>query len=208
MPPTPRTEPRPLVDADIERLQRLLDRLPAPLEPPDAGALDGYLCGVLLQPGEVPAADWLPWVADVHGRPLPAGHDAAPLHGLVRRRHEELRRAIAARQWFDPWVFAEAGDGPEAVVPWVAGFAAALERVPQLADVDDERLLEPLALLYLHLGHDALPDIEGLAELVDTLEPAQDVAEAVQDLVRCVMLIADVVQPRAVPAKQQAPGAG
>ena len=37
-------------ELDIDRLQALLDAVPAPLEPLDVSMLDGYLCGVLVQP--------------------------------------------------------------------------------------------------------------------------------------------------------------
>eukprot|EP01038_Epipyxis_sp_PR26KG_P002484 gene2484-3513_t len=62
----------PLDDHDLSRLQTLLDDLPAPLQPLDVSALDGYLCGVLLQPQRVPDARWLPHVADIDGRAAPA----------------------------------------------------------------------------------------------------------------------------------------
>jgi len=39
----------PLAEADLNRLQVLLDKIPEPLEPLDISMLDGYLCGVLLQ---------------------------------------------------------------------------------------------------------------------------------------------------------------
>ncbi|MFN9102596.1 MAG: UPF0149 family protein, partial [Betaproteobacteria bacterium] len=58
----------PLSDAELTELEQLLDSLPAPLEPLDISALDGYLCGVLLQPRLVPAAQWLRWVGDVEGQ--------------------------------------------------------------------------------------------------------------------------------------------
>ncbi|MFM9010069.1 MAG: UPF0149 family protein, partial [Planctomycetota bacterium] len=61
----------PLTDAEVSELEQLLDRLPAPLEPLDISALDGYLCGVLLQPHPVPEARWLRWVGDVEGQALP-----------------------------------------------------------------------------------------------------------------------------------------
>ncbi|HLO94809.1 MAG TPA: UPF0149 family protein, partial [Burkholderiaceae bacterium] len=44
----------PLSEQDMERLQELLDAVPAPLEPLDISMLDGYLVGVLLQPRPVP----------------------------------------------------------------------------------------------------------------------------------------------------------
>ena len=85
--PTHRPPPAPFTEAELDTLQRLLDAVPAPLEPLDVSMLDGYLCGVLLQPRPVPVERWLPHVTDVDGRPLPAGFDAGALHALVRRRH-------------------------------------------------------------------------------------------------------------------------
>jgi uncharacterized protein len=197
----------PLTDAELEDLQRALDAVPPPLEALDLSALDGYLCGVLLQPSAVPAERWLPGVTDVDARPLPPGFDATRLHALVRRRHAELERAIARRDWFDPWIFQlEDADAPgESVLPWVAGFAAAQDLFPRLMALDDPALVEPLALLYLHFDREDLEDADALLEVIDTLEPPDDLAEAVQDVVRAVMLIADVSRPRQVAAPRRAP---
>jgi uncharacterized protein len=208
----PRTRPAgpPLGEHDIDRLQALLDALPAPLEPLDAAMLDGYLCGVLLQPQPVPAERWLPHVADADGRALPAGLDVQPLLSLVQRRHAELADAIARRQWFDPWVFeleagpAEAGGedrddaahaASEAVYPWVAGFAAAMELFPGLMNLPAPGLLEPLALLYRHVAADDLEDADELLAVIDSLEPPADLEHAVEELVRATLLLADVSRP-------------
>lgn len=197
------TPPRaPLNDADLDRLQDLLAAVPAPLEPLDVMALDGYLCGVILQPRLVPAADWLAHVLDLEGRPAPAGHDPAPLFELVRRRHAELQRAIDARDWFDPWIYPDEEEAPpsDSVLPWVAGFAAALDLFPDLMAMDAPELIEPLALVYLHFDPADLEDADALAAVIETIEPPSDLAEAVQDLVRAMMLIADVTRPRRVSA--------
>lgn len=197
----------PLDDADLDRLQDLLAALPAPLEPLDVMALDGYLCGTLLQPRPVPEADWWPHVIDLEGRPLPTGHAANELQALVRRRHAELQRAIAARDWFDPWIFPddEATNPSETVLPWVAGFAAALDLFPDLMAMDSPELIEPLALVYLHFDPADLEDAEALSAVIETIEPPADLAEAVQDLVRAVMLIADVTRPRAPVSRPKPP---
>lgn len=199
MTPVPTDPSPPLTEDDIEQLQGLLDAVPAPLEPLDVSALDGYLCGVLLQPKPVLRPAWWPGVTDIDGRALPAGFDAAPLQALVQRRHDEIDRAIQRRDWFDPWIFQlDDADAPsEAVLPWVAGFAAAQDRCPALMACDDPALVEPLALLYLHFDRDDLDDADALLAVIDTLEPPEDLAEAVQDVVRAVMLIADVTRPRA-----------
>jgi uncharacterized protein len=173
----------------------------------DVSALDGFLCGVLLQPQRIADSRWLPHVTDADGRPLPSDFDAARLHALVRRRHTELGMAIERRQWFDPWVFelddneahpVDDGRAPppiEAVLPWVAGFATAQALFPALMALDAQALTEPLALLYRHLDADDLEDADELLEEIESLEPPADLSEAVEELVRATLLIADVSQP-------------
>jgi len=203
----------PLGEREIAELQALLDAVPAPLEPLDLSAVDGFLCGVLVQPKPVPRARWLPYVTDIEARPLPGGFDPRPLHALVRRRAAELQRAIERREWFDPWVFESDGARDEdvraedadasgdadvdAVLPWVAGCTAALETFPALLGSDDEALTAPLALLYRHVGTDTLDDADALRAEIDVLEPPEDLAAAVEELVRATLLLADVAGLRA-----------
>jgi len=197
-------KPTALTDAELTELERQLDELPPPLEPLDPGMLDGFLCGVLLQPASVPEANWLAHVHDVDARPAPAGVMLAPLHGLVRRRHAELDAAIGARRWFDPWVWEldEEASPSEAVLPWAAGFATALSLFPGLLRQHEAAILEPLALVYRHLPAEDLEDAELLVEEIDSLEPPADLTDAVEGLVRATLLIADVSRPRrATPRK-------
>ena len=191
----------PLGERDVEALQALLAAVPAPLEPLDVAALDGFLCGVLVQPEPVASARWLPFVTDVDGRPLPAGFDARPLHALVARREDELRRAIGRREWFDPWLFELDDNGAsddasaassDPAYPWVAGFAAALGTFPGLLAADEDALTGPLALLYRHLDADDLEDADALLAEIDSLEPPADLGAAVEELVRATLLLADV----------------
>ena len=200
----------PLDDREIDALQHLLDSVPAPLEPLDVSSLDGFLCGVIVQPTPIAPARWRPFVTDVEGRALPASFDASRLHALVGRREAELRRAIEKRQWFDPWVFeldassqgeggagsrddvaGELDPGDDPAYPWVAGFAAALETFPALLAADEAALTGPLALLYRHLGADDLEDADALLAEIESLEPPADLAAAVEELVRATLLLAD-----------------
>jgi uncharacterized protein len=203
MPPAPpASRAEPLSDADREQLEDLLDALPPGYAPPDLSAFDGFLVGVLLQPEAVPTSRWLPWVHDFDaGGPAPPALDLAPLHALVRRRHAELAAAITARRWFDPWVFefdaADAGEivtPQQVVLPWVAGWAAALEHFPALLAEAGDDAREPLATLYAMFDADDLDDIGDLAELIDQVEPPESVADAVEDLVRSTLLLADAMR--------------
>ena len=223
--PPPRPQRRvitqPLSGAELDELQALLDSVPAPLEALDVSMLDGFLCGVLLQPHSVPATRWLAHITDADGRVLPSGFDATRLHALARRRHAELLDAVTRRQWFDPWVFElddetapsvadserfdpddDADDDPapvavDAVYPWVAGFATALELFPGLMALDAQALNEPLALIYRHLDAEDLEDAAELLAEIESLEPPADLSEAVEELVRATLLLADVSRPLA-----------
>lgn len=198
-----------LSDAELVQLERLLDRIPAPAEPLDVMMLDGYLCGVLLQPKPVPEAQWWRHVVDADGRAVSLGFPDEPLRALVRRRHAELDAAIGERDWFDPWVFELDGaeDPLEAVLPWVAGFATAMEFFPALMRSDSPELAEPLAVLYRCFDPEDLEDADELLALIEELEPPADLAEAVESLVNSVLLLADVSRPLAStrPAKKPAP---
>jgi uncharacterized protein len=206
-----------LTDAELAALERWLDRIPAPAEPLDVMMLDGFLCGVLLQPKSVPEAQWWRHVVDVDGRSIPLGFDDEPLRALVRRRHAELDAAIRERQWFDPWVFEldDEEDPLETVMPWVAGFATAMEFFPSLMRSDSPEVAEPLAVLYRSFDPEDLEDADELLALIEELEPPADLAEAVEALVNSVLLLADVTRPlpstrppRAAPARPRRPAAG
>ena len=223
--PPPREPTRaapPWSERELDELQSQLDRVPAPLEPLDVSMVDGFLCGVLVQPRPVPAERWLAHISDADGRALPRGFDAARLHALALRRHAELNAAIVQRQWFDPWVFelteeaeetsaheedeeeqeaSEAPDAVDAVYPWVAGLATALEVFPQLMELDSPALTEPLALLYRHLDPDDLEDADDLLAAIESLEPPAELSEAVEGLVRATLLLADVGRPLAAPSR-------
>lgn len=188
-----------LDERELANLQALLDALPPPLEPLDVSMLDGYLCGVLLQPRPVPASQWLRHVHDVDGRAAPASLNLEPLHRIAKRRHAELDRAIEHRQWFDPWVYElddEDASPSDTVMPWVAGFATAMELFPGLMRLPEATTLEPLALLYMHLDPDDLEDADALIAEIETIEPPRDLPEAVESLVRATLLLADVSRPR------------
>jgi uncharacterized protein len=54
-----------------------------------------------------------------------------------------------------------------------------------------------MALIYMHFDAQDLEDADALQPMIDTLEPPADLGEAVQDIVRSVMLLADVARPPA-----------
>lgn len=195
-----------LHEAELQELDDLLAQVPAPLQPLDLSALDGFLAGVLLQPQRIPASRWLPFATDDEGRTLPAAWAGrARLQALIQQRHAELDALIEGRQWFDPWLtdVEEATLPNEAVQPWVLGFAAACGEFPALTEgpgSDEPELIEALAQLYQHLEPADLEDADALLEEIDTLEPPASMEEAVESLVRGCLLLADVSRPVRRPA--------
>jgi uncharacterized protein len=207
MPNSPAQSSELSVSTNLAALEALLDAVPAPLEPLDVSAIDGYLCGILLQPVNIPASRWLRFVTDGDGRV--STQDFAELHAIVRARHSTLERAISQRSWFDPWIFEMDDDDSISlsISPWVAGFALAMEHFPDLMALDAKALTEPLALLYRHLDPDDLEDADELLAEIDTLEPPAHLGEAVEELVRATLLLADVSRPRQSNASHGRPAA-
>jgi uncharacterized protein len=101
---------RDLTDAEFAELDELLQQTPEPLEPVDAVMLDGYLCGVLVQPTLLSPSDFLPYIFDFDGRELPEldtpEHNAwlERTTALIARRYAALNRCMAQDGWFDPLV--------------------------------------------------------------------------------------------------------
>ena len=199
---------RDLSDTEIGHLDEMLAGLvtaaPEGGPPLEVSSLDGYLCGVLLQPEPVAEHDWLRLLADEPALP-------PTLLALVRQRHAFLAQAIERRLWFDPWIFefdAPAAEARDVVLPWVTGFSLATERFPALTRLDEGELAEPLALLYRHFDTadlEGLEDEPALAAALAETEPAADLAEAVEDLVRAVLLLADISRPARAAAPRTAP---
>lgn len=115
---------RDLTDAEFAELDELLAATPKPLEALDAVMLDGYLCGVLVQPVLLKTEEWLPFIFDANGQPLPDSVDAAwsaRTHSLILQRHAALNRCMAEDGWFNPLILElddeVAEDGPETAAP-------------------------------------------------------------------------------------------
>ena len=83
-PPTP-APAHDLTDAEFAELDELLAATPEPFEALDVVMLDGYLCGVIVQPVPLEPATWLAHVFDFDGSPV-AGVGRPGLAGPRPRR--------------------------------------------------------------------------------------------------------------------------
>ena len=208
---------RDLSDDEFRELDDLLAQIPEPLVALDSVMLDGFLCGVLVQPVPIEPAAWLPYVFDADARdPLPALDDA--LHGrivaLTLRRHAALNRALLEDGAFDPMLLADDEEADAAaetsgvpnteadllegvaavsrpLLPWVAGFEAANATFPHLMELDDDAVDLALARIYRHLPADTDEQREINAAL-DLDMPLASVDDAVEELVAAVADLADL----------------
>jgi len=140
---------------EIGELDALLAAIPEPLDPLDAVMLDGFLCGVLVQPQLVDVDDWLPYVFDAGGHrwgEAEPGPEQRRARALVLRRHAAINRSLAERGDFDPLLLepsqgnaeeqARAAADPVGAMlsPWVAGFEQAVQLFPALVELDDSQV--------------------------------------------------------------------
>jgi uncharacterized protein len=202
-----------LTDAEFAELDELLAATPEPLEPVDVVMLDGYLCGVLVQPVLIAPPAWLGHVFDFDGRPLP--DDVDPVWrdrctALILRRHAALNRALVEEGWFDPLVLEfddndEAGEASadaaaasepmnpiqQALMPWVAGFQHAALVFPDLMEMPDDDVMASLARLYRHLPAETYEEREVVA-LLDREQPLATLDDAIEELVATVADLHDL----------------
>ena len=145
---------------EIGELDALLAAIPEPLEPLDAVMLDGFLCGVLVQPQLVDVDEWLPYVFDAGGHRwgvAEPGPEQRRARALVLRRHAAINRSLAERGDFDPLLLEPSQDNVDEqqraaadpigamLSPWVAGFEQAVQLLPALVELDDSQVRAALA---------------------------------------------------------------
>lgn len=211
-----------LTDAEFAELDELLAATPEPLQPLDASMLDGYLCGVIVQPRLIEPDEWLPNIFDYDGGLLPDSVDAQwldKLTQLVQRRHAALNRGLVEDGWFDPVILEiDENEKPEplpddaseeersarasyddlgaisrALMPWVAGFQHAALCFPELADMSDDAVTAALARLYRHLPAETPEEKEVVATL-NREHPLKDLDDAIEELVVTVADLADLTE--------------
>ena len=202
-----------LTDAEFAELDELLAATPEPLQPVDSVMLDGFLCGVLVQPLLLEPAAWLPHVFDFDATPLPDDTDPAwreRTTALILRRYGALNRAMAEDGWFNPLILEfddehplqpppDGGPDPmaglseisQALMPWVAGFQHATLCFPDLAEMPDDAVMSALARLYRHLPAETDEEREVVAT-VERERPLKDMEEAIEELVVTVADLYDL----------------
>ena len=214
--PTPKpTSIRDLSDAELRELDELLAATPEPLQPLDIVMLEGYLCGVLVQPVLLDAGQWLVPIFDLDATPLPATIDPGWLDRitvLIQRHHAALNHRLVDEGWFDPLVFetaasdaetptktptdldAEAALEPPAyppLWPWVVGFQYAVLQFPALGELADDEVITTLDRVFRHLPAQTEEEHQDVAR-IDAEHPLASLDDAIEELVNNVVALFDL----------------
>jgi uncharacterized protein len=207
-----------LSDGEFAELDALLAGIPEPLEPLDVVMLDGFLCGVVVQPTLLEPEAWLPYVFDAGGHrwgEAEPGPEQQRARTLILRRQAALNRSIAEFGTFDPFILepeaeepgdeveetdpAESAAAPaapvdlvgEALLPWVAGFEQAVHLFPGLVELD-----EPEVATTLDRHFRVLPDEEqAMAALAPRGRPLESIEAAIAEVVECVADLYELTLP-------------
>ena len=192
-----------LNDAELDELDGLLANTPAPLQPMDLSALDGFLCGVMVQPAMIDEAAWLPALFGLEAQPMPEHVDAAWLarcRTLVGRRFEAVNRSLAEDAGFEPLLHGGPSDDavddtpPRPLAIWAAGFDEALRCFPSLTKSADDSVAELLGILYRHVPPQTDEEREFIA-MLDRERPLSTLDEAIDDLVSAVADLWEMTRP-------------
>ena len=193
-----------LSDAEFAELDGLLAAIPEPLDPLDAVMLDGFLCGVIVQPVLLDIETWLPYVFDAGGHrwgEATPGDEQLRARVLIARRHAALNTSLAEFGGFDPFVLepapaeteVDAGHpAAEVLAPWVIGFEQALHLFPGLAELDEPAVEAVRSQLARWLPADALDEA---APSDTTSPPVTSIDAAIGELVRAVGGLYDMTTP-------------
>ncbi|CAN7559787.1 UPF0149 family protein [Rhizobacter sp. LjRoot28] len=222
-PPVVASIPHDLNDEEFAELDDLLQATPEPLTPVDVVMLDGFLCGVLVQPVLLEPAVWLPFVFDFDGQPLPDDVDVAwkeRVTSLVLRRQAALNHALVEDGWFNPLVLEFDEEHPrepvpegetdpmaglsevsQPLMPWVAGFQHAALCFPDLSEMPDDAVMAALARLYRHLPTETDEEREVVAVL-DREHPLATLDDAIEELVVTVADLADLTRDQRFKVEQ------
>jgi uncharacterized protein len=221
---------RDLSEGELDELDDLLDATPEPLQPLDVAMLDGYVCGVLVQPALIDSSAWLPPIFDLNGSPLPEALPAGWYErttALIVRHHAALNHQLVDDGWFQPILFEPApvagepltpveGAGPpsptalEPLAPWVAGFVHAAQQFPHLLELDDGEVVELLDRLLRHLPAQTDDEREVQAQLAREY-PLVTLDDAIEDLITIVVELFDRTHDaryRVEPIRREAPKVG
>ena len=203
-----------LSDAEFAELDGLLAAIPEPLDPLDAVMLDGFLCGVIVQPVLLDIETWLPYVFDAGGHrwgEATPGDEQLRARALIARRHAALNTSLAEFGGFDPFVLepappeadAEATTSPagdrdpvaDVLAPWVIGFEQALHLFLALVELDEPAVEAVRSQLARWLPDDALDEAAATPSATAKPPVETSIDAAIGELVRAVGGLYDMTTP-------------
>ena len=143
-------------DKDLDRLHRLLSRLPVAQMPMTVSELDGFVTGILACPETMSPSLWLHHVWGENGTANFENIDAAEeTIGAVMGHYNAVAQAMTRSLWIEPIYEIDPDSGEVVWEPWVDGFVRAINLKPevwsrfsQLADAETNASIRFLRELY------------------------------------------------------------
>ena len=164
-------------DPDLDRLQDLLEAIPAGREGMGVAELDGYVAALIVRPDTVLPSEWLSGVwGEDHVFEDAAGAEATI--AAVMRHYNRIARELAERpEDHAPVLRMDTNSGETLWEPWIDGFERAMRLRPdvweEIALSDDEEAAASIgmivALNHFHYGRSELT--EEAADEFDRLAP-------------------------------------
>lgn len=163
----------PLTEAELDRLENLLQSPPEGANPLWLDSLQGFLSGVVSAPRPVPRPVWLP-VALGGERDWDAAPEAAELVSLVDRLQADVLACLSGGIEM-PFLLYSATEGTDDfdVEPWVHGYLEGVALAdPSWEDAADADTVDELLFPFLILAGGLDDDPEWKASLADS--PAEE----------------------------------
>lgn len=143
-------------DQDLDRLDALLNALPAENLPMTLSELDGYVVGILACPELIPPSEWISHVwGETDQADFPNQKTAEATINAVMAHYNAVAGAMVRSPWIEP--IYEVDPNSEEVLwePWIDGFTRAMGLRPDAWDrlvdqADEETRTTMIFLMALH----------------------------------------------------------
>jgi uncharacterized protein len=166
----------PMTDAEIDRLETLLESPPAGTDPLWIDSLQGFLAAVISAPSEIPRTRWMAVAVGTE-----TDWDTTPerrdLVRLIDRMHEDVLRELGSGDGVPLLVYPKDDKG-EAYdfEPWVAGYLEGVELCePGWYDVGEEEVVDELLFPFVVLAGGTEDNDEFLTMLAEEGKTREDV---------------------------------
>ena len=165
----------PMTDAELDRLESLLDEPPEGTDPLAIDSLQGFLAAAISAPSPIPRERWLPVALGAGDEPP----GASELVRLVDRLYDDVLRDLGAGEGMPLLIYPLDDEGKSFdFEPWVSGYLEGVELSrPAWYESGDEGVVDELLFPFVALSGGLDDDEEFLASLAEEGTTKESVLE-------------------------------